>query len=324
MRTRKWALLLAVFVLTAAPLFAGQRVKTIRVGHIVTTEGAFHLALTEMDKELDKLSDGKIRLKIYPNGQLGMLIELIESVQSGNLDMAVAASAFIANFAPDLTVFDLPFLLDDYEQVDKLLDGEIGVGLLDKLGESNIKGLGWFEVGFRSLAITTKKINSVEDMEGLRLRTMSNKLHQELFRALGCDPVPMDWGDAFTALQQRAIDGSENSLSVMYDNKTYEVSKNGAITNHVYTPAGLIMSMDKWNSFTPEEQEIIVKAAAVAARFARDENRRQEEVAMENLTKVGMTFTYPEIEPFRKKAMAVYDMHPELKDVVAKVREQVK
>jgi tripartite ATP-independent transporter DctP family solute receptor len=316
-------LLLAFFTLISGMLFAGQRVKTIRAGNIVTTDGALHLGMVEMDKELDRLSRGGIRLRIYPNAQLGGLTELIESVQSGNLDMAVAASAFIANFAPDLGVFDLPFLLEDYEQVDKLLEGEIGVDLLNKLSESNIKGLGWFEVGFRSLAVTPRKIERVSDIEGLRIRTMSNKMHQELFRALGCDPVPMDWGDAFTALQQGAIDGCENAISVMYDNKTYEVCKNGAVTNHVYTPAGLIMSMDRWNSFSPEEREMVTKAAIVASKFAREENRRQEAVAIENLAKVGMTFTHPDIALFREKAKTVYNNHPELKDIVERVRKEV-
>ncbi len=323
MRTWKWVLGLAVLAMVSGTLFAGQRVKTIRAGNIVTTEGALHLGMVEMDKELDRLSGGAIRLKIYPNAQLGGLTELIESVQSGNLDMAVAASAFIANFAPDLTVFDLPFLLENYEQVDKLLDGDIGVGLLNKLSDSNIKGLGWFEVGFRSLAVAPRRIEKVSDVKGLRLRTMSNKMHQELFRALGCDPVPMDWGDAFTALQQGAIDGCENAISVMYDNKTYEVCKNGAVTNHVYTPAGLIMSMSRWNSFSPEEQAMIAKAAAVASKFAREENRRQEDVAIEKLAKVGMTFTRPDIAPFREMAKTVYDNHPELKDIVARVRKEI-
>jgi TRAP-type C4-dicarboxylate transport system substrate-binding protein len=161
-------------------------------------------------------------------------------------------------------------------------------------------------------------------MVGLRLRTQSSRIHQELFRALGCDPVPMSLGDAFVALQQGAIDGFENSYSGMYDSKTYEICKFGAITNHVYTPAIYFMCLDRWNELTPAEQAMFLEAGAIAAKVARAENRRQEAAAVKNLEVEGMKFTTADLTEFRKKAMTVYDAHPELADSIAAIRDAIR
>lgn len=295
----------------------------IRTAHIVTLEGAFHKAFLVMDEDLQKQSGGTMKLEIFPNAMLGGLTELIEAVQTGNLDMAVSASSFITNFVPDLAVFDLPFLFKDYAHVDKVLDGELGQNLLAKMEANNIKGLAWWEVGFRSVANSKFAIQTVDDIKGIRIRTMSNQIHQELFRELGADAVPMDWGDAFVGLQQGAIDACENAISVMYDNKTYEVCPYGSVTNHVYTPAGLLMSIKRWNSFTEQQKTWLMDSVKAGTKMAREENRRQELTAIDNLKKVGMNFVYPDVEPMRKKVLPVYDRHPELQEAVKQVRAEM-
>lgn len=325
MRTRMIAAALALCL--AAGMFAGRAgagEKVFRVGHITTTENSFHKALLALDEELNKRTNGGLRLRIYPNAQLGDLTELIESVQMGNLDMAISSTSFITNFCSALDVFDMPFLFENYEQVDRVLDSPVGLSYLDKVADANLKGLGWFETGFRSMATRSKPIRDASDMVGFRLRTQSSKIHQELFRALGADPAPMSLGDAFVALQQGAIDGYENSYSGMYDNKSYEVCKYGSITNHVYTPAMLFMSLDRWNGLNETERKAFMESAAVAAKVARAENRRQEEAAVDNLSKEGMIFNTADLAEFRKKSMAVYDNHPELADAVAEVREIIR
>ena len=325
MRTRMIASVLALCLLAGISAgAAGAGEKIFRVGHITTTEYPFHKALLVMDEELGRRSNGTLRLRIYPNAQLGDLTELIESVQMGNLDMAISSTSFITNFCPTLNLFEMPFLFENYEQVDKVLESPVGDSFLAQVAEANLKGLGWFETGFRSMATRSRPVNGAEDMVGLRLRTQSSKIHQELFRALGSDPAPMSLGDAFVALQQGAIDGYENAYSGMYDNKTYEVCKYGSVTNHVYTPAMFFMSLDRWNGLGEEEQRIFAESALVAARVARAELRKLEEVAVENLAKEGMIFNTVDLTDFRKKAMVVYDNHPELAEHVAKVRELIR
>lgn len=293
----------------------------LKIGHASPEDSAFQVGLEAFKKQIEEKSNGTITVEIFPNGQLGSLRELVESVQMGNIDATVAASSYISNFCPEIAAFDLPFLLKDYDHVDKVLDGEAGKYLADQLPPKNLILLGWWELGFRN--ITTNKdhkINSVDDLKGLRIRVMANPIYQEMFQSLGCDPVPLDWSETFTALQQGTVDGQENSIASIYEGKIYEVNKYVAVTQHTYTPAGFIMSSKTWNKLSQEQQQIIIEAAANATKLQRQESRKREDEYIKVLKNNGMEFTYPDLTKFKEASEKVYEKHPELAQIVERVK----
>jgi len=285
--------------------------KVFRVGHVVSRDAPFHIGLEKFNELIEERTDGRYKIEIYPDAQLGDAREMTEGVQVGSLDMAVVASAFVANFAPSLEVLDMPYLFRDNDHVEEVLDGEIGQELAEDVENENMKFLGWKEIGWRNMTNSKRPVNSLEDVAGLRIRTMPNPVHETLWRQLGADPVPMDWGDAFTAMQQGAIDGQENPLATIYVTRVFEVNDYVAITEHVYAPAAFIMSMSAWNELSDEDQEIFAEAAQEATVYQREENRQQDEDAVEKLKDEGMEFTEPDRQEFMEAVDEVYERHGE-------------
>ncbi|NCC77827.1 MAG: DctP family TRAP transporter solute-binding subunit, partial [Clostridia bacterium] len=202
---------------------------------------------------------------------------------------------------------DFPFLFKSKEQAYSVLDGEIGqyvMGLLDKIG---IKGLAWYENGFRHFTNSRRPVNTPEDVKGLKLRTMENKIHMALWRAMGADPTPMAWGEVFTALQQGTVDGQENPIPIIYVQKINEVQKHLAITGHVFSPSMIAIAKAKFDAMPKEHQAIIMKASRESALYQREQITRMENEQVEKLKELGMLVTTPDVAAFREATKSVYD-----------------
>lgn len=290
-------------------------------GTVDTEEHPSTMSAHKLGEILEEKAPGKFKINVYPNSTLGGAAELVESVQMGNVDMACPATSFVANYVPSLGVLDLPYMFTTPEEAYAVLDGEIGQQLMADVEEVGIKPLSYWEVGFRCLANSQRPINTVDDVAGLRLRIISNEVQEELFTALGVDPVPMGLSDALVANQQGTIDGMDNPLSGLYTTSVYEFDQYIAVTNHVYTAQIVIMSQKAWNSMSPEDQEIFMEAVAEATQFDRDEQARQTSEAADNLTAKGCEVTYPELSGFVDKMDSVYDKFPQFADTIAAIRE---
>ena len=260
-------------------------------------------------------------LTVYANGTLGQAAELVEAVQMGNVDIASPTTSFVANYVPNLSVLDMPYLFENTAQADAVLDGEIGKSLGAEVDAAGMKFLDFWEVGFRCLANNKRAIENADDVAQLRLRIMSSEIQEALFTALGCDPVPMSLSDALVANQQGTIDGMDNPLASLYTTSVYEFDHYIAVTNHTYTTQCVIMSEKAWNSMTPEDQEIFAEAVREATQFQRETNRSQEEEAANNLIERGCEITYPDLSGFAEKMDVVYEQFPEYSDLIAQIQE---
>ena len=299
---------------------AGQTYE-FTFGTVDTEEHPSTMSAHKLGEILEEKAPGKFKINVYPNSTLGGAAELVESVQMGNVDMACPATSFVANYVPSLGVLDLPYMFTSPEEAYAVLDGEIGQQLMAEVEEVGIKPLSYWEVGFRCLANSQRPINTVDDVAGLRLRIISNEVQEELFTALGVDPVPMGLSDALVANQQGTIDGMDNPLSGLYTTSVYEFDKYIAVTNHVYTAQIVIMSQKAWNGMTPEDQEIFMEAVAEATQFDRDEQAAQTAEAADNLAAKGCEISYPELTGFVEKMDTVYDKFPQFADTIAAIRE---
>jgi tripartite ATP-independent transporter DctP family solute receptor len=174
------------------------------------------------------------------------------------------------------------------------------------LEAKGIKGLSWFENGFRQITNSRRAINNPEDLKGLKLRTMENPIHVAFFRLLGVNPTPMAFGEVFSALEQKVVDGQENPVGAIVAAKFFEVQKYLAMTGHVYTAVPLLTSIQVFNSFTPDQQKIILQAAKEASTYERNLLAEQEKTGIEDLKKKGMVITYPDRTKLREATAPVY------------------
>jgi len=228
-------------------------------------------------------------------------------MQLGTVDLVVTSTGPMSGFVKQFMLFDFPFLFRDKEHAYKTLDGEIGQYVLGLLSKRGIKGLAWYENGFRHLTNSKRVVETPADAEGIKLRTMENKVHMAIWKALGADPTPMAWGELFTALQQGVVDGQENPVPIIYTQKVYEVQKYLSLTGHVFSPALILMSQRQFDRLPDELQELVQKAAQESAVYQRSVITEMENEQIEKLEAEGMVITYPDKEPFLEQTKSVYD-----------------
>lgn len=295
-------------------------VITLRMAQASAADGAIGLSMDKFAKEVNEKTQGRVQILTFHNGQLGNERENIESVQMGNLDMAVVNQSVMVNFLPDLAVFDLPYTIQSTAHADKVFMGPIGQDFLQQMSKVRLRGLAFWESGFRNLTNSVRAVNSADDVAGLRIRVMENKIHQDLWSALGADPVPMSWSDAYTGMQQGAIDGQENPATVIDKNNVVEVNKNMAMTEHCYSTVVLVMAQSSYDELTPEDQKIFDECLAKASLDERALSRQMDKEAIKTLESKGMKVTYPDKAAFISRTQGVRDHYSQnFKELAAQI-----
>ena len=308
------ALAMAASFTTAAPAQAAP--LTLKFGHADSERAVFHTGAVKFKEEVERLSGGQIVIQIFPNAQLGTVREVFESLQMGTVDVTASVSSVIANFCPEVSVYDLPCLLDDYAHAYRTLDGKVGERLNEQLRKNGVEPLGWWQIGFRNVTCN-KDINKLEDFKGVRIRIMASNIFRDMFLQIGVDPVPMDWGELFTALQQGTVDGQENPYTQILDTNFYEVQKYLIETEHAYSPALFSMSAVTWGKLTPEQQAIIKEAAKNATDTARKATEERVNTAKKELVEThGMQFRALDKKELQAKLRPVYEKYPNLLPLV--------
>jgi len=311
---KKFGILIMVFLFVFMLSALGfSKTITLRLGHAVVETHPYHLGAVKFAELIKERTNGQIQIKIFPNHILGNERDMVEGLQLGTIDMVVTSTGPIGGFAPKMMAVDFPFIFRNREHAYKVLDGDIGKLLLSDLEKVGIKGLAFWENGFRNITNSKRPINKPEDLKGIKIRVMENKVHIASFKALGANPTPMAWSEVFTALQQGTIDAQENPIPIIYNFKLYEVQKYLSMTQHFYSPALLLMSKTKFASLPKKTQEIFVKTAIEVATYERNLIKEQEDKQIGLLKEKGMIINYPDREPFRLATKKVYD---EFKDKV--------
>ncbi|MGJ9385624.1 TRAP transporter substrate-binding protein [Salipaludibacillus sp. CF4.18] len=264
---------------------------TIRAGIGLNNEHPQYKGLEKFKEIVEEETDGAIHVETYHSGQLGDDRTMMEALQLGSQEVTVPSTAPIANFVSDFSIFDFPFLFPNSEVADEVLDGEVGQKFLDKLDDQNLKGLAYWENGFRDLTNSEKEVASVDDFEGLTIRTMENDLHLDAFRAMGANPTPMAFTELFTALQQGTVDGQENPFATIYLEGFYEVQDYVSDTHHIYSPFVFLMSKSFYDTLPEDYQEVVDNAALEAGKYQRELNREANDEYLDSLVEEGMTFT---------------------------------
>ena len=272
-------------------------------------------------------SGGKIKVNLFPGGTLGGDQQNVSALQGGTIEMVVLNAGILASQVKDFEVFDFPFMFANPQEADAVADGPAGRALLDKLDAKNIRGLAYWELGFRQITNSKRAITKVDDIAGLKLRVIPNAINVDWVQALGANPTPMAFPEVYPALEQKAIDGQENPLTVINANKFYEVQKFVTLTNHQYNPQAVIMSKKLWDSLSADEKKLLGDAAQEAAVFQRKASRDMMGAALDNMKKNGMTvseFSPAEQAKLREKLKPVIDKHgAAIADTVKQVQAEL-
>ena len=270
-----------------------------------------HPAVAGMKKFAETVtakSGGKIKVNLFYNGTLGSDQAVVASMKGGTIEMSVMNSGILASEVKELAIFDFPFLFANEKESDAVVDGPVGKKMHDLLEAKGLVGLAYWELGYRQITNGKRPINKVEDIEGLKLRVIPNPINVAWVKALGANPTPLPFPEVYAALEQKAIDGQENPISVIAANKFWEVQKNIALTNHQYNPQSVIFSKKVWDTLSATEKKLIDDAADDAAIFQRKESRAAVAANLELLKKNGMTVTvFPpaEVAKLREKMKPV-------------------
>jgi tripartite ATP-independent transporter DctP family solute receptor len=232
---------------------------------------------------------------------------MIKNLTMGTMDLGLITNAPIGSFVNAFMVFDLPFIFPSAEVAHKVLDGESGQMLLSKLGKLQIVGLAYSEGGFRHMINNVKPVKTPEDTKGVKFRVMTTPIYIGLFQSLGSNAVPMPWGEVFTAVQQKVIDGLEIPIPVIYANKYHEVAKYLSLTGHTYSPLVFMCSEQRWKKFSAEEKEIFKKAAREASAFNRNALKGINDDILNKLAAAGMVINeIPNKKPFQDAVKPMY------------------
>lgn len=284
---------------------------TLKFGTTTSDTSTWTLGAKKFAEIVAEKTDGRIEVKVYPNEQLsgGSQSKGIEMLMSGSTDLTFHSNIIYSIMDEKFGVISLPFLIEDYETADALLDGEAGAKLNELLLEKNIVGLGYGENGFRQLTNNKKSIETPADMAGMKIRIPGIKMFISLYKALGTDPITMNFGEVFTALQQGTIDGQENPTDVISSSKINEVQKYMTVWDYSYDSIILGMNKDKFESFSAEDQQIIRDAAKEACTYQRQINRDAAKEQTQQFIDGGMTvntLTTEQKAAFKEAVQPVY------------------
>lgn len=287
---------------------------TLKLAHTGSDSHQYQIGAKEFADLVEKKSDGKINVDIHGNSTLGNEAEAIEQVIDGTIEMTVvAADSSLANTVPEMNLFGLPYVFEDREHVYEKLDGDSGKKLLGLLDENNMKGLGFWEVGFRHMTNNKKEVNVPDDLKGMKIRVQPAPVWESHMKALGASATPVSFTELYSALDQGLVDGQENPLASIYSMKFYEVQNYISLTGHNYTPAVVIMSNKAWDKLNDEQKKIIEEAVAEAATYQRDYLTQKDDEIITELKEKGVKFTEPDREAFKE---ATKDVKDALKDQV--------
>jgi tripartite ATP-independent transporter DctP family solute receptor len=304
---------------------SATKTVTLKVAHYYAAEHPVHQALIHQFKEVvEKKTKHQVKVELYPNNQLGNEQEFIEGIQLGTIEMGATGNMW-ENSVPQFRLMQMPYIFMNYDHANKVLNGPIGKKIFKYLEPLNVVVLASFPNGFRTVSNNKKAINSINDINGIKLRVFEGKTIIAEARALGFDTVVMPISEVFTALQQGVVDGQEGPLASSYYAGYYEVQKYIAITNHMYSPGYLVINKKVWSKLPKSTQIIIKKAALATSNKILDETKEQENRILKDVVAKGVKVTHPNLKPFIQKVKPINDKYlkeyPELKGIFNEINK---
>ena len=296
-----------------------QQPIVIKFSHVVANDTPKGHAADYFKKKAEELTKGRVKIEVYANSTLYKDKEEMEALQIGAVQMLAPS---LAKFGPlgvkEFEVFDLPYIFDGYDDLHKVTQGPMGRMLLDKLDAKGVKGLAYWDNGFKSFS-ANKPLQTPADFKGLKMRIQSSKVLESQMRALGSLPQVLAFSEVYQALQTGVVDGTENPISNLYTQKMHEVQKNLTLTEHGYLGYAVITNKKFWDGLPPDIRKQLDDALEQSTRYANQIAKMENEKSLDAVKKSGKTVVYTPTAAERsafKKAMV--KTHTEMESRIGK------
>ena len=297
---------------------------TLKLAHGLDLSHPVHKGMVFMEQRCEEISGGKLKLQIYPSGQLGSEQQCLELLQIGSLALTKVSSAVLESFTDDFRVLGLPYIFKSAEHAFRVLDGPIGKKLLASSEPFLIRGLCFYDAGSRSFYTLNKPINHPDDLAGLKIRVQKSIVAVQLVKAMGGSPTPIDWGELYTGLQSGVVDGAENNPPSFFTSRHYEICKYYSLNEHSMVPDVLVISLKVWNDLSDQQKQWLQQAADESVPVQRALWAESVEESLIAVQEAGAVIIYPDKEPFAEKAAGIYDMfkdHPVIYNLIKQIKE---
>ena len=285
----------------------------LTLSHAYDPADPVHKAAEVFAEVAHEASQGEFNVRIFPSAQLGKVKQAQEGVQQGFIDITIESIGTLSSFNKLAGIESMPYLFDGAEHYEQVWNGPVGEeikGILE--AESNWTIMGHMYRGARELT-TNKPVNSIADLDGLKIRVTPIKERLETWKAFGASPTPLPFSEVFTALQQGVIDAQENPVATIHKNSFYEVQEYLVKTSHMANGFTFQMNTKKFKKHSPEMQAALRKAANAAADYYNEYVVKNEQSLLDDLQSKGMKIVEIDKAPFREKSKLVVDKFPHLK-----------
>ena len=301
-----------------------QPVKLI-AAHVNPEDSSFHAGMVAFKEKLEELSGGSMTVEIHHSGQLGgNENELVEKMATGTVDVIVSAPNFVAAIVPEADLFSIPYLYEDVEHWERVVTGEVGQTILDKIeAGTDFKPLGYWMCGVRQY-FGKKPVTTPDDLKGVKIRVHNSETIQSIWSALGAQPAILAYNELYSGLQNNVIDAAENDFGSILQMKFYEVGPYISLTNHDIATRYFLMSKAKYNSLTDEQKAWIDEAAKASCEHQWVFDRNLIEEAKVKLEEAGVKFNETEMHLFIDKTQEVREKAAEklgVSDLLEKISE---
>jgi tripartite ATP-independent transporter DctP family solute receptor len=302
-----------ILILVITLLFSGCKDKkqsiVIKFGHSLDISHPVHKSILFMRDKLEEYSDSKMTIEVFPNEQLGSEREMIELTQLGIIDMTKTSTSPLESFIPEMGVFSIPYVFRNKEHFWNVLSGPIGQEIKSKGTDVELYGLCYYDSGSRSFYTATKKVETPQDLHGLKIRVQKSNTSIEMVKALGGSPTPIEFGELYTSLQQGVVDGAENNPPSFETSRHYEICEYYTLDEHTMVPDIVIVNSDFWASLKPEQQNILQKAADESSIYQRKLWQEKTKESLNIVKKAGVKIIQPDKQPFINAVKSMHDSY---------------
>ena len=268
------------------------------------------VAEKSMGDTLTKETNGELTFQYFPGGVLGSEKEVIEQMQVGAVQLSRVSLGIVGPVVPDVNVFNMPFIFRDQQHMRNVIDGPVGDEILDKItnSEFGLVALAWMDGGTRNI-YTKKPVRKLEDLKGMKIRVQGNPMFIDMMNAMGGNGIAMDTGEIFSALQTGVIDGAENNPPTLLEHNHFQNAKFYSLTGHLILPEPIVMSKITWEKLTPDQQELVKKAAKAAQAEERVLWDKKSAASEEKLKAAGVEFIEVDKKPFYDATASVREKY---------------
>lgn len=317
----KGAAICGTFALAGASVSAGE----LRGWNIHVEDYPVSIAMESFAAEIAERTNGEVTAKTYHNGVLGSQPDAIEQIRLGIIDFGEFSLGPMGQSIPETNVVSLPFIFPSIPEMYEMMDGEVGDAIGAGMIAKGIVPLGWYDAGARSFYNSVHPINTPADVEGLKIRVMSNDLFVGMVEAMDGNATPMAFAEVYQSIKTGVVDGAENNPPSYESTNHYEVANYYSLTEHLIIPECLCMSLKTWETLTPEQQVIVKEAGRNSANLQRELWQAREALSMETVQAGGTVVnTIADKGPFQAAMTPVYEQflaaNPDLTDLVNMIR----